>query len=275
MKKKKPWWDEQSFPFIRVPKDLLCNIVSPLATLLYSAMLDRMSLSESNGWLDENGDIYIYYSNESICQLLQCGHDKATKILRELESAGLLRRECHRGSHPDRLYVLPFPFVCGNTADKCAENSQTSMREISTVACGKSAPNNTEKNKTDMNDIYRSISDGYDAMEALVKEQIDYEILSERKDRDRVDEIVSLMADILRGTSPTVRINKDDIPRPLVCRRLRSLGFEHIEYVLDRMRNTATDIRNIRSYLLTTLYNSYDTMNAYYDAQVQHDMQGA
>ena len=273
MKDEKPWWDTKSFPFIRVPKDLLDGTLSPSAILLYSAMLDRMSLSESNGWCDENGTTYIYYSNESICQLLRCGHDKATKTLRELEVAGLLRRECHRCYHPDRLYVLPF--ACGNTADKSAEKSQTDMRDISTSVCGKSAPNNTEKNKTDTNNIYRSISDGYDEMETLIKEQIDYEILSERKDRDRVDEIVSLMADVLRGTSPTVRINKDDIPRSLVCRRLRLLGFEHIEYVLDRMRNTATDIRNIRSYLLTTLYNSYDTMNAYYDAQVQHDMQGA
>lgn len=104
------------------------------------------------------------------------------------------------------------------------------------------------------------------------KENIDYEILAEREDRTRLNELVMLMVDVICGTGKTVRIGGSSYPREAVRSRLLKLGPEHIEYVIGRMKTTTADIRNIRSYMLTSLYYAPTTIDSYYDAKVRHDM---
>jgi hypothetical protein len=84
--------------------------------------------------------------------------------------------------------------------------------------------------------------------------------------------VVSLIADTLLSRAASVRINGTDIPKARVDERFRQLTFEHVEYVFDRMDETAADVRNIRAYLLTSLYNALVTMDSYYTALVNRDM---
>ena len=80
------------------------------------------------------------------------------------------------------------------------------------------------------------------------------------------------MVDACCGQTPTVRINGSEYSRAMVRQRMYELDATHLEYVLERMKECAPKVRNIRAYLLTALYNSYDTIDLYYDAKVSHDM---
>lgn len=86
------------------------------AKLLYGLMLDRMQLSTINGWCDKNGKIFIFFTIAETSKMLGCGHDKATKLQRELEKYNLLRRKYQGKGKPAKLYVLTVPKISNECA---------------------------------------------------------------------------------------------------------------------------------------------------------------
>lgn len=94
----------EMFAFYRVPKVLFTEDcfwnVSTDAKLLYGILLDRMNLSARNGWLDEEGRVYIIFTIEEIKGALGCAEKKAVKLLDELEmwTSGAVWRRGHQGS---------------------------------------------------------------------------------------------------------------------------------------------------------------------------------
>ena len=104
-----------------------------------------------------------------------------------------------------------------------------------------------------------------------VKDGIEYETLCRQHDQDDVDELVELITETLCSTRPTIRIGGEDMPAEQVKSRFLTLNCEHVNYVFESMARNSTDIRNIRAYLLTALYNAPTTINNYYQAAVQHD----
>ena len=111
----------------------------------------------------------------------------------------------------------------------------------------------------------------------LILENIEYDILiqNERLDRDRLDELVELMVDTVCSHREMIRIAGDDYPAEVVKSRFLKLNSSHIEYVLDRMRENTTYVRNIKKYLLAALYNAPATIDSYYASLVNHDLYGS
>ena len=111
----------------------------------------------------------------------------------------------------------------------------------------------------------------------IILENIDYDILTqdEKLDRDRLDELVELMVDTVCSNREMIRIAGDDYPAEVVRSRFLKLNASHIEYVLDRMRENTTYVRNIKKYLLAALYNAPVTMDSYYTSLVSHDLYGS
>lgn len=110
----------------------------------------------------------------------------------------------------------------------------------------------------------------------LILENIEYDYLiqSHQLDRDRLDELVELMVDTVCSRRETIRIAGDDYPAEAVKSRFLKLDSSHIEYVLDRMRENTTYVRNIKKYLLAALYNAPATIGSYYTSLVSHDLYG-
>ena len=80
------------------------------------------------------------------------------------------------------------------------------------------------------------------------------------------------MGKIQYNNAPFVRIAKSEYPRTVLRERLLSLNQFHIAYLMDSMGENTGGIRNIRSYMLTSLFNAPITMDSYYNAKVQRDM---
>ena len=108
----------------------------------------------------------------------------------------------------------------------------------------------------------------------MIKNNIDFEILLQEHERetDLVEEIFQLILEIVMTEKDTVRIAKEQYPAGFVKSKFLKLNHSHIEYVLECMSKNTTEIRNIKQYLLTVLFNAPSTMGSYYKAAVNHDM---
>ena len=118
--------DAIEYAFYRIPKalitDPLYRTLSTDAKLLYGLLLDRMDLSMKKRWLDELGRVYLFYKIEAIQADLCCCKEKACKLLRELEIAGLIEKKRQGRGSPSCIYVKRFAKRSENQTSKGRKN---------------------------------------------------------------------------------------------------------------------------------------------------------
>lgn len=296
------------FQYFRIPRQLITNPkfkhLSTDAKLLYGMLLDRMSLSEKNDWFDEDGRVYIYYTVDEICGDMNCGRDKAMKLLAELDTGkgvGLIERIKQGQGKPTKLYVKRFttrtvppkaptkktepfmPFSEVDFSDVQKSDFPTSRsRESRCAEVVKSDPNYIKLNYPDLSEPDPSISppsprevarmemDRYEKRKEI-EANLDYPQLCQRCPYDDVESLLELIVDVVCSSAAAIRIGGEVLPAETVKRRFMQLDSSHIEYVIDSLKQTTTKINNIRAYLLTALYNAPVTMGPYYSAAVRHD----
>lgn len=159
--------DESSqFSFYRIPRQLITGDgfkrLSTDAKLLYGLLLDRMSLSAKNGWYDKQGRVYIYYTLDEIQEDMNCGHDKATKLLVELDNGkngfGLIERVRQGQGRPTKIYVKQFTTRDLPPPDLDPETGTSpGLRRASGQDCGKTAGSYIKSNQTENSQLYPSI----------------------------------------------------------------------------------------------------------------------
>ena len=396
--------EAEQYSFYRVPKILFTaecfKELSCEAKVLYGLLLDRMSLSMKNHWLDEEERVYIIFTVEEIAELLNCGTQKAVKLLKELDSEkgiGLIEKKRLGLGRPNVIYVKNFlvqkndeensdtsdlqncenhnsgvvkttiqefpksqfkndenhnsedaepidietewlekePYLsdgkeilenmeikmqenegigeenfqnCENHNSRVVkttiqeypksqfkndENHNSGVVKTTIQECPKSQCNNTDINKTENNETESSSilsnlicpekEKTIDEIEQrntyreIIRENISYECF--RNDtphaREEVDELVELMVEVMvMPDQGKIRIAGEDKLVSLVKSQFMKLTHAHIEYVCLCLNKNTTKVGNIKSYLLTALYNSVLTINHYYQAEVNHDLYG-
>ena len=122
----------------------------------------------------------------------------------------------------------------------------------------------------------KEVNDAYKIYEEIIKDNIEYDHLVTygRVEKERLDEIVSLILETVCTRRKTIRIAGDDYPAELVKAKFMKLDSSHIEFVFDCMKENTTKIRNIKQYLKAVLFNAPNTIDSYYTALVNHDMCG-
>ena len=160
--------ESNQFSFFRIPRQLITGErfkhISTDAKLLYGLLLDRMGLSEQNGWYDEDGRVYIYYTLREIQRNLNCGQDKAIKLLAELDQGCNLIDRVRQGQGlPTKIYVkkcssrkvLSTPAEnrshdFGNSDAQTSENQTSRLPIFGSLDLGKTESNYIEENQTDL-----------------------------------------------------------------------------------------------------------------------------
>ena len=277
------FYEEQSeqFVFYKVPK-VLCTEeefrnLSSDAKLLYGLLLDRVSLSQRNAWIDKDGRVYVIYTIENIKYALNCGDKKAVRLLMELETYGLIEKKKHGQGKPSTIYVKNFIHPSKQQSKNC-QNDNSGMVKTTIQDLSKQQGNNTEFNNTDYSDTNPILSEDDDMDERdtylqYFKEQLEYEWLKQQSPYrvNVLDEIMELMVDTVCSNRSTIRIAGDSKPLAVVKSRFMKLDSSHIQYVLDCLDKNSTEIRNIKQYLLATLYNAPLTISNYYTAMFNND----
>ena len=106
----------------------------------------------------------------------------------------------------------------------------------------------------------------------LIMENIEYPILCERYEHERVDEVVELILETVSSKRQHIRIAGDEFPGEVVKNRFMKLGESEIEYVFDCIDKNTTKVRNIKAYMQTALFNAPATIDSYYRSEVNHDL---
>ena len=380
----------EQFAFYRIPRLLIKDPhfkgLSSDAKLLYGLMLDRMTLSMRNHWLDDENRAYIIYSINNVMEDLSCSKPTCIKIMKELDSFGLIERKRKGLGKPDSIYVKNFAVLednqnrdeekgnCDPTdlfdvenepvsenvnvisesrEDELSEvkdfnfNSEESVLEMAemektliekekfsskdgtvtglskknelpevndfnfwnekTSTSGGKEPlplevknlapnyNNNNYNNNNQNDntIYPSnlsylseqegksnnkAMDGIDGRTAYVeriKKNLDYDFFMSSDvytDKALLKELFDLICEVVCVKRKVIKVGGTVYPYEYVRSRFLELTSNHVFYVMDCMKETTTNIGNIKAYLITALFNAPSTIDHYYQQKVQHDL---
>ena len=289
--------EAEQFTFYRIPKILITSQffkkVSDSAKLLYGLMLDRMSLSIRNGWLDDDNRAYIFFTTNDVMEQMCCGTEKATKMLAELDSEkgiGLIERVKQGQGRPAIIYLKKFYDIedkdttsqsstsknenqaFEESKNKTFENRKTRLSEIESLEFRKSKCNYNNINNTDINYIYPINQDNYNIQNSdtqteeewidrytktvdEIKKQIDYDYLIDYAERDIVDEVVNIMAEVMTVYRPKYKIEGDFIEYNAVVNRFRQITAQKLEICLLAYSRKIQRIKNPKAYWISTLYN--------------------
>ena len=272
------------FSFYRIPKALFqeprFQSLSTDAKTLYGILLDRMSLSAKNGWLDEQNRVFIIFTIEDVKRVLCCADNKATKLLRELEKFGLIERKRRGQGKPSLVYVKNFSAESSKTRFQNRENHESGGFKSASQDPAKPRCNKTDKNNTEMNETYPFNSEETDGMsqreqlEKYFSQSLEVELLLRLcpDDEDIIYQIVDLLVDTCATKRKMLRIAGDDRPAEVVRSRFMKLNADHIKFVLKCLAENSSPIRNMKQYLLASLYNAPTTMQLSYQNQTNHDL---
>ena len=243
------------------------------------------------------------YTLSGLCFINRESKDAIRSAINELERAGYIRRRQTTdaagkfGSNEYSIYECPITDI-PSLESPSSENPTTEKPQTEKPLPGTPTQLNTKKSSTQKQNTHRSSTDsipfrektadkpperkGRDAMSVseiesyreLILENIEYDYLKQRAGfyQDELDEIVELMVETVCAKRKTTRIAGADFPHEVVRSRFLKLDSSHIEFVMDCLHKNTTEVRNIKQYLLTVLFNAPSTMSNSYTAQVNHDM---
>ena len=250
------------------------------------------------------------YTTKGLAMICKDGVDSICSTVRELESAGYIQRRRIRDDH-GRLGEIEYTILERPVEpDQAKEVDASPKREnpvlenpvLDNPVLGKPeqgepeqenpAQLNTKKSNTQKSNTISSstdsfflsdpaarrapepMKDGRTEREAI-REQIEYDYLVNPGNRAQLDELVEIMVEIAMNRSPTVKIGRDaEYPTSFVQDRFRQLTYEHIEKVLDGIRENTTRVWNTKAYLMAALFNSVSTLDNHYAMLVNHDFHG-
>ena len=277
------------FSFYRLPKALFVDPrfrgISSESKILYGLLLDRMGLSAKNGWTDDTGRVYIIFTTEESMEALYYADNKDTKLMKELEGCGLIERKRRGLGKPNLIYVKNFASDASEPRDQNRENNDSRAVKTATPEPLKSRGIKNNQNYTDLSDTDSFFSgetagtesEGKDDR-ALYQEYFSQQLVlaslmaTHPDDEDMLREMLELLVDTVCSKRRFIRIAGDDKPAEVVKAQLMKLNGDHLRFVLMCLKENTTQVRNIRQYLLATLYNAPMTMHSSYAARVQHGL---
>ena len=291
--------EADQYSFFKIPKilytDSIFKTLSSDAKVLYAILLDRMSLSMKNGWLDEENKVFIIFTIDEIEETMNIGRNKAINIMKEIQDFGLIEKKRRGLGKPNIIYVKSFLVETieengtmeeeknddRSLNDKFQEvskanlqkfekqtsrNLKTKLQEVSKTNCNKTNINKTKKSEPDISKTTSIDKTGCKRkskkgeggqVEKIIKKNISYFDFMDRDSptKENIDFIVEIMVDAVESKRD-LKINQTWISYEKIKEKFLSIKKEHIEYILSVLRENTSKITHFRSYLLSIIYNA-------------------
>ena len=230
------------------------------------------------------------YTLAGLAHINKESKDAIRTTIMELEKAGYITRHqttTEGGRFGSNEYVIrerPLPH------EPLTENPTTVNPQTATPLTENPAQLNTNSSKTEKEKTDQSSTDSLpisrkrnrtevtaaemQSYRETIAQNISYDLLCQEypHQQEQLEEILEILVETICTTRQTVRVAGNNFPAEVVKGRLMKLTAEHIRFVLGCLSRNTTKIRNIRQYLLTTLYNAPTTIDNYYAAMVSHDL---
>lgn len=285
--------DLESFSFFRVPKTLFTKeIFKPLKVeekILYSAFLDRISLSQKNSWIDKEGKVYIIYTNLEIEDYFGFSKGSTVKYMKNLEKIGLIEKRVRGLGLPNLIYVKNFAKILAekenefNKDESSEDNSKKlldkqnvdsrdteceiqnfkkctpEVQKVSTIYTDTSKTNyiKTNNNIISINQDLRYLDKSIDRLIDKLKNQINFYEESYKK---AYEEMLNIIKITLQSKSDIV-VSGISLPFSKYFEKFKLLEKAHFEYALTCYFRNIERVVNAKSYILSLLYSSIDKVD--------------
>ena len=285
--------------FYRIPKAFYSNPkyieMSSAAKLAYARLYDRLSLSQKNGWINANGEVYLNFKRKKLAEALGVGNKKATDIFKELVEKGLIMDVRVGQGKPNRIYIVK-PEVSehqarnfvemtalesdevGDTEEmlecdtqkqqvKKRQNDISRSTEMTGQEASKAHPNNTNSNKTDINHIDNSQS-------VITDRQLFNKILAQCQLECFDKDIRRIFYDAVERLfyCRELKIGTSVLPGENVRSRLCELDYSVLESALHKMHKNMRDTKNPTGYVMSVIFNclTEDFTETHLDPYLNH-----
>lgn len=286
--------------FYKIPKFLFADPfknISNDAKIAYALLRDRNELSIKNNWVNDRGEVYLLFTRADLQVLLNVSKNTCTKIMKELVEHNLITEEKLGDRKPNMIYVNTIEITdkmntssASHNLGHATPNNRDSLgTKYGTRVSQNMGLNNTNNYLTDFNDTNQSISKAADGLMGITKESIErysFEELAIQLDMSYLidthpedlqsqfkSELLRIIADELNKPSSIIYLNKENhVSKAAFEKRVFELTPSHFDYVYDSFNNHRGTIKNVKNYLLTMIYNSNSTMNAYYQNRINSEL---
>lgn len=278
--------DLESFNFFKVPKALFTKEIfkslSVEEKILYSALLDRISLSQKNSWIDKEEKVYIIYTNSEIEEYFGFSKGSTVKYMKNLEKIGLIEKRVRGLGLPNLIYVKNFVKILAekenefkekiessennfkNLTDNQSLNSRNSEHEIQnfknyTPEVQEVSTTKTDISKTNYINIYnkKSINKNLDDTNRLI-DRFNLEIsFYEDPYKKAYEEMLKIIRNTL-STKSDIVVSGISVPFSKYFEKFKLLEKAHFEYALTCYFRNIDRIVNFQSYILSLLYSSIE-----------------
>lgn len=268
--------NEYSYRYMAIPTELFDNPqyenLSALAKLLYSALLQRTSLSLHNHWVDTLGRAYVFFSRQEASKFLHCGEKTATKTFKELRDADLIEEHRQPGlKAANKIYVKLPEKVKKNPEAKekakaakktLAEQSKEYLKKLNAKIKGKEEHlKRLERKIAARQEFLRQQADTTVSSATLkaVKARVCYEDWkTPGSELDGAEELVDAAVTVLAEmeTAPSTRIENVWMPREQVQSTMKWMGGIVFCDAIQALRKRLDGVHNLKPYLKTFLYNA-------------------
>lgn len=291
--------------FLRLPLSLFANpnyrALSAESKLVYSLLLDRMSLSQRNGWINEEGEVYLIYTREEIADILCITYKKAISAFKELIAAGLLLEKRQGRGFPNRLFVLKCelensdaedfgdefdnpksaesdekepanPYceqICQNGSSKYADSAHQELPKSHIKTCQNSTSRTSDSAVQDMpkSQTIQTNNNYINNIQSDNSQSVDREleeILTNCRFSDFEEKTAQMLESAVRTLYYTdrLKVGKAVLPKNEIRRLLKCVSSDTLIDVLEIMRKNESEIRNPTGYLYSLILNSVNAEQA-------------
>ena len=280
-----PWYVEAKLPYKQAPifilKDPYRELLNDSSILLYIYLYNLSQLSYENSqegkyWVNRNGEVFVHCTLEKVQQFLKCGHDKAAKVLKELENAGLIKKVSRGNGRPAEIILLPPKLVIEESAPAASEKPKLEHRENRDSSSGKADTNHTDKTIADKISANHPPQNtrAREEVEEEIKDNISYDILLSEfpDDCGTLEVILEAMVNTICSKDALVKIGKQEYDREKVRERFYAIDDMDIRYVIDKIRDMDQPIKHLAGFCVAKLYNAKNESDSYYESKYRRDL---
>lgn len=250
------FWTCADYPHIRVPKRLLTapeyKMIKPEEKVVYGAMMDRVNLSRKNRdkFTNEDNELFIYFPLREVERLAGCSHDKATKIIKVLVEAGLIKAKRHGIGKPYEIVLTPIDWrtqreIRSESSEKPQQDSGKSVDSL----CGKVDGNNTEISNLDVNDPGLGLR-------RYLQGITEYEELTKEYSQALVDRILDVVVKTISEEETEILLGDTFGHGATVREELRNITQEHLIYVIKRIKQASYTQDHSDAFVLNALFEA-------------------
>ena len=280
-----PWYVEAKLPYKQAPifilKDPYRELLNDSSILLYIYLYNLSQLSYENSqegkyWVNRSGEVFVHCTLEKVQQFLKCGHDKAAKVLKELENAGLIKKVSRGNGRPAEIILLPPKLVIEESAPADSEKPKLEHRENRDSSSGKADTNHTDKTIADKISANHPPQNtrAREEVEEEIKDNISYDILLSEfpDDCGTLEVILEAMVNTICSKDALVKIGKQEYDREKVRERFYAIDDMDIRYVIDKIRDMDQPIKHLAGFCVAKLYNAKNESDSYYESKYRRDL---